>query len=298
MTARRWIWAALAALVLAEIGYPLVNGPVRAAFTVATVVVGFLAVVTHATNFAGVRTTATLLLATTAGGFAVEAIGVHTGFPFGRYTYSAALGPRVLGVPLVIPLAWTWMAWPSWLAAGRLLQSRSSAACSGAARSGLGRLGVESSGCDRLGAESSGAGRLGADRSGPVWVVARVLVAGWGLAAWDLFLDPQMTAERYWTWHRIRHTLPGVPDVPLSNYLGWLAVAVVLVGLLATAGGPGAYRRGPGDTPMVALYLWTYLSSVLAHAVFLGMPASAGWGALGMGLVAVPVLATVLVARR
>jgi putative membrane protein len=39
---------------------------------------------------------------------------------------------------------------------------------------------------------------------------------------------------------------------------------------------------------MLALYLWTYYSSVLAHAVFLGLPASAGWGALGMGLIAVP----------
>ncbi len=34
---------------------------------------------------------------------------------------------------------------------------------------------------------------------------------------------------------------------------------------------------------MLALYLWTYASSVLAHAVFLGLPASAAWGALGMG---------------
>jgi putative membrane protein len=39
---------------------------------------------------------------------------------------------------------------------------------------------------------------------------------------------------------------------------------------------------------MLALYLWTYASSVLAHAVFLGLPASAAWGGLGMGAVAVP----------
>jgi putative membrane protein len=42
------------------------------------------------------------------------------------------------------------------------------------------------------------------------------------------------------------------------------------------------------DAPMRALYLWTYGSSVLAHAVFLHLPASAAWGALGMGLVAIP----------
>ena len=40
---------------------------------------------------------------------------------------------------------------------------------------------------------------------------------------------------------------------------------------------------------MLALYLWTYYSSVLAHAVFLDLPASALWGGIAMGAVAVPV---------
>ncbi|MEK8109961.1 hypothetical protein NKG94_47385 [Micromonospora sp. M12] len=31
------------------------------------------------------------------------------------------------------------------------------------------------------------------------------------------------------------------------------------------------------DHPMIALYLWTYFSSILAHAVFLDLPASALW---------------------
>ena len=44
---------------------------------------------------------------------------------------------------------------------------------------------------------------------------------------------------------------------------------------------------GP-SAPVLVFYLWTYYASVLAHAVFLGLPASALWGALGMGLVAVP----------
>ena len=45
---------------------------------------------------------------------------------------------------------------------------------------------------------------------------------------------------------------------------------------------------------MFALYLWTYFSSVLAHAVFLGLPASALWGAAGMAVVAVPLAVTLL----
>jgi uncharacterized membrane protein len=241
-------WAPLAVLVLAEICYPLVSGQARATLVVFTVVLGFAAVLLHALASSGVRVAVALLVVTTGGGFAVEALGVATGFPFGDYAYSGAIGPRLLGVPLVIPAAWTWMAWPAWLAAGRI------------ARTG----------------------------------VTRVLVAGVGLASWDLFLDPQMVAERYWQWSDPSPALPGVPDIPISNYVGWLGVAIVLMALFsaATAGAGSA-----DDTPMLALYLWTYASSVLAHAVFLDLPASAGWGALGMGLVALP-LAWRLAARR
>lgn len=46
------------------------------------------------------------LMAVGALGFAAEAIGVHSGFPFGRYEYTAVLAPRVIGVPLVMAAAW------------------------------------------------------------------------------------------------------------------------------------------------------------------------------------------------
>jgi len=39
-------------------------------------------------------------------GFAVEAVGVATGALFGSYSYGSALGPRLLGVPVVIGLNW------------------------------------------------------------------------------------------------------------------------------------------------------------------------------------------------
>jgi len=47
------------------------------------------------------------LLAVGAIGVAVEAVGVHTGFPFGRYQYTGVLQPQIIGVPLVIAAAWT-----------------------------------------------------------------------------------------------------------------------------------------------------------------------------------------------
>ncbi len=46
-----------------------------------------------------------LLLAGLAG-FAFEILGVHTGFPFGHYEYTAVLYPKFLGVPFVLAAAW------------------------------------------------------------------------------------------------------------------------------------------------------------------------------------------------
>jgi uncharacterized membrane protein len=40
----------------------------------------------------------------------LEVLSVHTGFPFGVYTYGTQLGFAVLGVPLLVPLCWQMMA--------------------------------------------------------------------------------------------------------------------------------------------------------------------------------------------
>lgn len=52
------------------------------------------------------RTNHIALLAIAAAGFAAEAIGVHTGFPFGRYEYMGVLQPQLFAVPLVMTAAW------------------------------------------------------------------------------------------------------------------------------------------------------------------------------------------------
>jgi uncharacterized membrane protein len=234
---RRLPWLLLGALVLAQIGYPLTAGTVRARLVVVTVLIGYATSVVHALLTRGPGTAAGLVAVTTGGGLAVEAVGVATGVPFGAYDYSGDLGPALAGVPVVVPLAWTWMAWPAWLAARRVTARPA----------------------------------------------ARVALAAAGLAGWDLFLDPQMVAEGYWTWSDPHPALPGVPGVPVGNYLGWLAVALVMMAALAMLA-PGT----ADDRPAYALLLWTYAASVLAHAVFLDLPGSAAWGALGMGVLAVP----------
>jgi len=111
------------AAVAQQIAYPLVGGPARDALTVSVVVSLAAVAVTHAAVTRGGRFAVAMLLVTGVPGFAAEVLGVHTGVPFGRYVYTGALGPRWFGVPLVVGLAWTMLAWPAVLAAGTLARS-------------------------------------------------------------------------------------------------------------------------------------------------------------------------------
>ncbi len=94
--------------------------------------------------------------------WAVEAMGAATGVPFGHYDYTDALQPQLLGVPLLIPLAWLMMLPPAW-AVSAALQA------------------VDDGWHGRL--------RLAA-------------LSGAAFTAWDLYLDPQMVAHGLWEWER------------------------------------------------------------------------------------------------
>ncbi len=233
-------WALVGAAVLVQICYPLVPDGARASATVVSVLVFCAASVSDAARVHGLRGVGVVLAVAGGGGLAVEAVGVRTGLPFGTYAYTGDLGAMVLGVPAVVPLAWTMMAWPA-LVVGRTL-------------------------CRRW----------------PAVPVA--LVGGAALAAWDLFLDPQMVDAGYWTWAHPQPALPLVPGIPLTNYAGWLVVSVVMVGLLDRL----LPRTDGPSGPASALYLWTYGSSVLAHVVFFDRPGAALVGGIGMGLLALP----------
>src|SRR5690349_9168331 len=116
-------WLSLAALIGVQIAYPLVTGVARASVVILTVLIGFAISVGHAATTRGLRVAGGLVAITAGGGLLVEALGVATGFPFGPYTYTGTLGPIIAGVPVVVPLAWTWMAWPAWIAARHLART-------------------------------------------------------------------------------------------------------------------------------------------------------------------------------
>jgi lycopene beta-cyclase len=59
------------------------------------------------------------------GAWLAEAVGSHTGIPFGRYDYTNILQPQLLGVPLLIPLAWMMMLPPAWAVSRAIVGSGS-----------------------------------------------------------------------------------------------------------------------------------------------------------------------------
>jgi len=114
-------------------------------------------------------------------GASAELLGTTTGVPFGPYSYSDFLGPKILGhVPYAIPA--------SWYSAGLLSFGFASAA-------GLVR-----------------------------W--RRVITAAAFMVLWDVALDPAMSAGfPVWLWH-VDGPFYGMP---LVNWLGWFATALVIM---------------------------------------------------------------------
>ncbi|MGJ3237835.1 MAG: carotenoid biosynthesis protein [Anaerolineae bacterium] len=89
-----------------------------------------------------------------------EFIGHSTGLPFGDYHYTERLQPQILGVPLLIPIAWFMLLPSAWVMAQLIVGERDSW------------------------------------QKG----IAYVLVSAIALTVWDLFLDPQMVAWGFWEW--------------------------------------------------------------------------------------------------
>jgi Predicted membrane protein len=76
----------------------------------------------------GLRPTAAALFVIALVTWLAEAVGSRTGFPFGYYYYTDRLQPQLLGVPLLIPLAWFMMLPPAWAVAQTVVGMRSRAA--------------------------------------------------------------------------------------------------------------------------------------------------------------------------
>ena len=118
---------------------------------------------------------------------AFENLSILTGFPFGWYHYSDALGPKLFLVPVLIGPAYFGMGYLSWTLARAILGDDNS--------------------------------RLAGLRS-----FATPMIASFIMVSWDLTIDPMAsTINGSWIW-RDGGSYFGVP---VSNFLGWYLTVYV-----------------------------------------------------------------------
>jgi putative membrane protein len=130
----------------------------------------------------------------------------------------------------------------------------------------------------------------------PAWLVVNdlvkakipaVLLSSLLMASWDLYLDPQMVNEGYWTWF-----IAGAPsqEIPISNFFGWFITAAMIFTLVSRF--VGEPKSDVSKLVPYSLLLWIWLGSFLVNVVtippFLGDPKTAWSGFIGMGLVLLP----------
>ena len=117
--------------------------------------------------------------------------------------------------------------------------------------------------------------------------VPAVLMGALLMATWDLYLDPQMVNEGYWTWF-----VSGVPskEIPISNFFGWLITAAIIFTFISWF--VGVPKSSVSNLVPYSLLLWVWLGSFLVNVVtvspFLGEPKVAAAGFIGMGIVLLP----------
>jgi putative membrane protein len=130
----------------------------------------------------------------------------------------------------------------------------------------------------------------------PAWLVVNdlvkakipaVLLSALLMASWDLYLDPQMVNEGYWTWF-----ISGAPsqEIPISNFVGWFVTAAIIFTLVSRF--VGEPKSSVSKLVPYSLLLWIWLGSFLVNVVtippFLGDPKTAWSGFIGMGIVLLP----------
>ncbi len=103
----------------------------------------------------------------------------------------------------------------------------------------------------------------------------RIALGAIALTAWDVFLDPQMVGEGYWSWRRTGR----YRGIPLTNFVGWLLTSLGVMALLEVTLPP---RPRETDTTLVSEYASMAAMETLGFAAFFrdGAVAAAGGAAM------------------
>jgi uncharacterized membrane protein len=154
------LFAATTYIILAEAAVQWVHLPTLGDIGFTLVFVLFA--IAHCIAYEGPRRTAVFFATSAIVSFLMEEFGVRTGLIYGAYHYSDMLGARIGHVPIIIPLAWFMMIYPSWMVARALLR--------------------------------------GIDTDTFTGVTALATIAAFVMTAWDVVMDPGMARAGNWVW--------------------------------------------------------------------------------------------------
>ena len=184
-----------------------------------------------------------------------EQVGVATGLVFGAYHYTGYLGVKLGEVPLLIPLAWFMMIYPSYVIANMALERRPTGTPEGMSR-----------------------------------LIRLAAVSAIVMTLWDLVIDPILSGPsvRAWIWE----TAGPYFGIPIQNYVGWLLTTfTVYLAYRALEQRFAPVPLGPMTTRIAALPVATY--GVMLASDLLSGVAPAGLAVIGVVAMGVPVVVAV-----
>jgi putative membrane protein len=106
------------------------------------------------------------------------------------------------------------------------------------------------------------------------------LYGGFGLMAYDLFLDPQMVSAGRWKWEVTGSHVPFQPNIPLSNMFGWLLAGIALMALLNFFLPKEQRKYGSSLIATDVFLAWSWFGGIVSNLFFFDRPGVALFGGL------------------
>lgn len=92
--------------------------------------------------------------------------------------------------------------------------------------------------------------------------VAQCILGALALAAWDVFLDPQMVNAGFWEWRA--STWWTYQGIPLVNFAGWFVAGLAVMAVCLWLAG------SESSIPLVVVYTWVAVMQTIGFLVFFG----------------------------
>ena len=120
-----------------------------------------------------------------------EQVGVETGMVYGKYHYTDVLGAKLGHVPIIIPVAWFMMIYPSFIIANFMAS-----------------------------------GSISKSRNRISQIIWLSMISAVVMTAWDLVIDPYLSGptQRAWIWESEGQYF----GVPLQNFAGWVSTTFTI----------------------------------------------------------------------